>query len=95
MPASNQDLAVAVASMEASMRAMQEIFNAHTAQDMQQFEALNHSIESLDEKLDQLLLREAHRSGEFSALRRTALALAFMISTVVSIGAAAVQAFVG
>ncbi len=95
MPATNQDLAVAVASMEVAMRAMQDTFNTHTVQDMQQFEALNTSISALDDKIDQLLLREAHRDGEFIGVKRSVLVMSFFIATVVSITSIVVQAFVG
>lgn len=88
-------LAVAVADMRGDIRGMREVFAAHTVQDMEQFTSLNTTLKDLDTKVDQLLIREAHRSGEVSGIRRSVVLMAGGISVAVSILGLAVQAFVG
>lgn len=95
MPASEQDVAVQVAEMRGDMRAMRDLFELHTTQDMEQFTGLVDSIHDIDGKVDQLLLREAHRAGEHSGIKRSVIVMSFFIATAVSGFAAVVQAFVG
>jgi hypothetical protein len=73
---------------------MQTIFDEHTRQDLRSFEALNESIQSLDEKIDQLLIREAHRAGEFSGVKKSAIMLSVLIASIISVAGAVAQALV-
>lgn len=88
-------LAISVAEMRGEMRAVREIFNAHTQQDMEQFTLLAGTVEKIDEKMDQLLLREATRAGELAGMKRSAVMLASSISLAVSVAGVAIVFVVG
>jgi hypothetical protein len=85
MSEQEQITALAVAEMRGEMRAMRELFGTHTTQDMEQFGDLKQSINGLDGKLDSLLLREAHRDGEFAGLKRSAILASSSIAFIVSV----------
>jgi hypothetical protein len=86
---SEQD-AVAIAEMRGEMRAMRELFSLHNQQDASQFSSLTHVVSDMDNKLDELLLREAHRDGEFDGVKRTAMVLSGTISILIAIAGVAV-----
>jgi hypothetical protein len=54
---------------------------------MDQFTALKRSIEALDDKIDKILIREAHRDGEAVGNRRTSALIATIISLVIGVAA--------
>jgi hypothetical protein len=85
---SEQELSIA--RMEGEMKAIRELFGLHTTQDMTQFTALSKSVATLDGKLDQLLIREARRDGEFAGIKRTAMVLSGTISILIAIAGVAV-----
>lgn len=80
-----EQLSIAVAEMRGEMRAMRELFSTHTTQDMTQFGDLKDSITGLDAKIDSLLLREAHREGEFAGMKRSAILASSSIALFVSV----------
>ena len=49
----------------------------------------------LDGKIDQLLLREATRDGEFKGMRMSAIAIATAISSIIALASWAAPYFVG
>jgi len=80
--------------IEAGLDALNDKLTVHTDQDMSQFDALFEKLDNLDDKLDAMLLREAHQQGEKAAARRMTMVVAGMISSVVSIvGAFIMKAF--
>jgi len=61
---------------------------------MSQFDALFEKLNNLDDKLDAMLLREAHQQGVEDATRRTTMVIAGSISTIISVaGAFIMKAF--
>ncbi len=72
-------------SIETQLAVLNEVWETHTEQDMQQFEKLSEQLESLDGKLDALLLREAERKGESAATKRISGYVSAVVSLLVSI----------
>lgn len=91
----NDKLMLGLAELSGEVKAFREIFAGHTQQDMEQFAVLNASIEKVNEKLEALLLREARRDGEFSGVRRSAIVLATLISSLSAIISVALSFYVG
>ena len=71
------------------LSAMKEMWERHTLQDMEQFTALKNSIDILDDKIDQLLLREARREGEAAGTRKMAAIVSATISILIGIATVA------
>ena len=79
-------------SVETQLALMNQMWDQHTRQDMEQFESLddkltavNEWLGKLDDKMDAAALREAIRSGETIANRRTAGVVAGVVSFCVSV----------
>jgi len=83
-----------VDKVEVQLAGIRSALEAHTSQDMTQFDSLFTKLEALDGKLDALLIREARKEGEFSGIKKTAVVLAAFISFAVSVGAAIVPNFI-
>ena len=79
-----EDLALTVAEFKGEVKAFRELFGQHTQQEATQFSTLTQSVREMDEKLDKLLIREAHLTGEFKGMRNTAIAAATAISTIIA-----------
>lgn len=80
--------------IEAGLDALNDKLTIHTDQDMSQFDALFEKLNNLDDKLDAMLLREAHQQGVEDATRRTTMVIAGSISTIISVaGAFIMKAF--
>ena len=72
-------------SIETQLAVMNEMWETHTEQDMQQFDKLSEQLGTLDTKLDALLIREARRSGETAATKRISGYVSAVISLLVSV----------
>lgn len=79
-------------TVETQLALMNQMWEQHTRQDMEQFEALalqltemNTWLSTLDDKMDAARIREAHRSGEFTATRKAAGVVAGVVSLFVSV----------
>lgn len=56
----------------------------HTDQDDINFARLSDQLSDIDRKQDELLLREASREGEAKGTRKSAIAIAAIVSSVIS-----------
>jgi hypothetical protein len=88
-------VALTMAKVQGEVHAFRDIFAQHTTQDMEQFQKLSASVEKMDDKLDQLLIREAERKGEVSGIKRSAVFFATSISLAVSMAGVAFAMYVG
>ena len=84
-----------LASLDANMNALGLRLTDHTAQDDDNFGRLSDQLDTLDEKIDELLLREASREGEAKGARKSAVAIAAIVSSVISAISFAAPYFVG
>lgn len=80
-----------LASLDTNMKNLTLRLTEHTAQDDDNFSKIIDVVESLDEKMDQLLLREAEAKGA----RRATVAIAAIVSSVISAAAWAFPLLVG
>lgn len=88
------DLEIQLVKIASGLDSLNEKLASHTDQDMTQFNVIFERVDVLDEKLDALLLREAHQQGEKDAARRLNVLVAGVVSSVVSIvGAFIMKAF--
>lgn len=80
----NETVAIQMAELRGEVHAFNTIFAAHTDQDMTQFAALTATVGTMDQKLDELLLREAEKTGEIKGIRKMTIAVAAIVSSVVT-----------
>ncbi len=83
-----------LASIDSKLAALNQRLTDHTAQDDTNFGRLSAQLSVLDEKLDQLLIREARHMGEIAGLKRTAAIVATSISISISLAGVLVAVFV-
>ena len=72
-------------SIDVGLAALEQRLTDHTNQDDANFSRLSGQLESIDEKLDQLLIREAGREGEVKGIRRSVIAIATVIPLIITI----------
>jgi hypothetical protein len=84
-----------LASIDSNLASLGLRLTDHTSQDETSFSNLSIQVGALDEKLDQLLLREATREGERDGVRRSVIALASIISVAVNGIGMAIMLYVG
>lgn len=80
-------------SITSMLSALDQRLTDHTDQDETNFTRLIDQVKVLDNKIDQLLIREAGREGEFRGFRRSAIVIAGAVSLIISVGGVAVAAF--
>ena len=73
-----------LASLGTNVSNLNQRLTDHTALDDVNFGKLSDQLVTLDEKLDELLLREARREGEVRGARKSAIAIAAIVSSVIS-----------
>jgi len=81
--------------IESKLAVLNATLTSHSQQDQENFERLSIQISDLDDKVDQLLLREARKDGEASGIKKSTAVLSSVISAVISIAAIAAQAYFG
>lgn len=81
--------------LEERIEGLRLLLEAHTEQDHQNFLKLEHKIDSLADKLDALLLREAEGRGEQAALKRVSATISTVVSTIIAVLGLVVQYIVG
>jgi hypothetical protein len=86
MPVTTEDQ-----SIETQLALMNQMWEQHTHQDMEQFDLLSTQLAVLDGKMDSLLLREAERKGEDKATKK----FAGYISTFISLAIGAISLILG
>lgn len=79
----------------AGLGSLHATLNAHTLQDQENFERLSVQISVLDDKVDQLLLREARREGKADGVKWAAAKMAGVVSALITVVGIAAQAFLG
>lgn len=77
-------------SFETKLGVLNALWEQHTEQDREQFEKLSGQMEVIDQKVTQILIREARRDGEIKGQRRTMIVLSGVVSLLVSVAGVAV-----
>lgn len=84
-----------LASLDSNMEALNNRLTDHTSQDDTNFSRLSDQLIGLDEKIDQLLIREAAREGELKGIWRSTIAVAGTISLVIAVIGLVIPFYVG
>lgn len=83
--------AAAYARLEERVEAIRDLLERHTSQDMEMFNRLVVKIDSVDEKIDQLLLWRERQEGERAAVKRASAVMAGTISVIVAVAGLVIQ----
>lgn len=79
-----EELNVSITAIQGEIQAFKEVYNERAEQNTEKFNNLETSIKDIDTKVDQLLIREARREGEFKAAKKIAIILATTVSLLIS-----------
>lgn len=85
------DPEVKLAKIEVQLENLTQMLKEHAGQDASMFGALVERLDSIDEKLEALLIREAHREGEREGIKRTSVALSACVSSLIGLATVVVQ----
>jgi len=80
----SQNSDVQLGRIEVQLESLNDKLFSHTNQDMTQFNALFAQLNTLDTKMDAMLLREAQKEGEKLAIRRVSGYVSAIVSLIVT-----------